>query len=45
MTWQIADVGGYDWSNMLDEVDSLHVKRNHLVGCSYLVIIDELHFN
>jgi hypothetical protein len=25
---------------MFDDVDSLHVKRNHLVGCSYLVIID-----
>jgi hypothetical protein len=22
------------------EVDRLHVKKNHLVGCSYLVIID-----
>jgi hypothetical protein len=25
---------------MLDDVDILHVERNHLVGCSYLVIID-----
>jgi hypothetical protein len=23
-----------------DEVACLHVKRNHLVGCSYIVIID-----
>jgi hypothetical protein len=24
------------------DVDSLHVKRNHLVGCSNLVIIDKI---
>ena len=23
-----------------DEVDSLHVKRNHVVGCFYLDIVD-----
>jgi hypothetical protein len=32
MTWKVADVGGYDWLKIVDEVDSLHVKRNHLVG-------------
>jgi hypothetical protein len=26
---------------MHDEVDTLHVERNHLVGCSYLNIIDK----
>jgi hypothetical protein len=25
---------------MHDEVDTLHVEGNHLVGCSYLDIID-----
>jgi hypothetical protein len=42
MTWKAADVGDYDWSSMFDEVDSLHVKRNHLVGCSHLDIIDRI---
>jgi hypothetical protein len=28
MTWQAADMGGWDWSRMFDEVDRLHVKRN-----------------
>jgi hypothetical protein len=27
---------------MHDEVDILHVERSHLVGCSYLDIIDFL---
>jgi hypothetical protein len=27
--------------NIFDELDSLHVKRNHLVGYSNLVTIDE----
>jgi hypothetical protein len=35
LIWEAAD-----WSNMLGEVDILHVERNRLVGVSYLEIKD-----
>jgi hypothetical protein len=35
-------VAAYDCSEMIDDVDILHVERIHLVGCSHIDIIDNL---
>jgi hypothetical protein len=39
LMWQFCDVATHDCSNMLDEVDVLHVKRNTFSGDELLSYI------